>query len=222
MKKKFIILGILAVVILICINLLYGFFYEDNIENIMDKILFRTKYHSREIIDKHLKYNNIKDEEEYILSKNNISIKLLDINYEESSGNLKALFEIYTTDDKTLNKIHFIPKINDNNNILYNKQVGVKLYVDNLDYLLYNNNLYNKLSTKSFSTNKLDNDDNSIITTQKDSKTKNIEITLNLGENYKIQEYLSFEFLNIIYKPELDNSYKVFNSYGSFRFIIDF
>ena len=222
MKKKFIILSILIIIFIILINLFYGFFYDDNIENVMDKILFRTKYYSREILDKHLEYNNINDGEEYILSKNNISIKLLNINYEESSGNLKANFEVYANDDKTLNKIHFLSKINDDNNIFYNKQTGVRLYVDNLDYLLYNNNLYDKLSTKNLDTSKLDNENNSISTSQKDSKTKNIEITLNLGENYKIQNSLYIEYLNIIYKPELHNSYKVFNSYGSFRFIIDF
>lgn len=220
MKKKFIILGILAIIILICINLLYGFFYEDNIKNIMDKILFRTKYHSREIIDKQVLYGNF--EKDSMITKNNISLKLSSINYEETSGILNADFELSSTEPNFLEEICYIMKINDKQNIFYNKRVGEKLYVDNLDYLLFNHDLYNKLSSKNLKTDKSENTTNLITLSKLNNNTTNIKILLYLEKNYKVQESLSFEFFDLIYKPESNNSHKVFDSFGSFRFIINF
>ena len=81
MKNKFIILCVSSIFFFILVNIFYGFFYEDNIENIMDKILFRTKYYSREILEKTIKYNNIGNDN--IIRKNNISMRLANINYKE-------------------------------------------------------------------------------------------------------------------------------------------
>lgn len=220
MKKKIIILCILSTILFILVNIFYGFFYEDNIENIMDKILFRTRYYSREILEKSAEYNNIGDNN--ILNKNNISIRLSNINYEETSGLLKASFELSSTEANFLDKISYIMKINDKETLFYNERVGEKLYVDNLDYLLFNHDLYNKLSAKKLNTYKLDNETNLITLTKINDNTQNIEIFLNLEKNYKIQESLYFEFLDLIYKPESNNSHKVFDGYGSFRFIINF
>lgn len=219
MKKKFIILGILTILILICINLLYGFFYEDNIKNVVDKFIFRNKYYSREIMDKQMLYGDF--ENNNILTKNNISIQLSNISYDQPSGKLNAIFEVSANDNQSLDKICFLLKVNDNKNIFYNKRVGEKLFVDNLDYLLYNNDLYYKLSTKNLDTSSLEKQ-NPIGTSQKDDQTKNVEMTLYLGENYEISDDLYIEFLNLIYKPTSSNSHKVFDGYGSFRFVINF
>lgn len=219
MKKKFIVLGILAIIILICINLLYGFFYEDNIKNVVDKFIFRNKYYSREIMDKQVLYGNFESDNQ--LTKNNISIQLSDISYDQPSGKLDAIFEVSANDNQALDKICFLLKVNDNKNIFYNKRVGEKLFVDNLDYLLYNNDLYYKLSTKDLDTSSLEKQ-NPIGTSPKDTNSKTIEMTLYLGENYEISDNLYIEFLNLIYKPTSSNSHKVFDGYGSFRFVITF
>lgn len=218
-KKKFIILSILTIVILVCINLFYGFFYEDNIKNVVDKIIFRTKYYSREIIDKQVLYGDF--ENNNMITKKNISMQLSNINYDQTNGKLDVNFKVSTNNNQSLDKICFLLKVNDNKNVFYNKRVGEKLFVNNLDYLLYNNDLYYKLSTKDLDTSKLEND-GLISTPQQNKNSKNIEITLYLGENYEVSDNLYIEFLNLIYKPELDNSYKIFNSYGSFRYIINF
>lgn len=220
MKKKFIILCVSSIIFFILVNIFYGFFYEDNIENIMDKILFRTKYYSREILEKTIKYNNIGNDN--IIRKNNISIRLANINYKESSGILKANFELSSNEANSFDKISYMMKINDKQNVFYNERVGEKLYVDNLDYLLFNNNLYNKLSNKRLDTDKLDDETHLITLSKLNETTTNIEITLNLEKNYKIQENLYIEFLNLIYQPKSNNSHKVFDGFGSFSFVINF
>ena len=220
MKKKFIILWIFSIILFILVNIFYGFFYEDNIEKIVDKILFRTKYYSREILEESVEYSNTQNDNK--LTKNNISIRLENIKYEETSGILKANFELSSIEPNYLNEISYIMKIDDKKNIFYNERVGEKLYVDNLDYLLFNHDLYDKLSTKKLNTDRLEIKENLINLSKTNDNTTNIEILLNLEKHYKIQNCLSFEFLNLIYKPKSYNSYKVFNGFGSFKFVINF
>lgn len=220
MGKKFIAIGIFFLILFIFVNIFYGFFYEDNIDSLLDKITFRIKYYSREILEYSLDYN--KNEMHSIISKDNISIELSNINYEQSSGKLTADFNFYTNDEKNLEKLRFMLRIHDNKNIYYNKSVGDNLFVGNTDYLLYNKNLYFKLSTKGLDTSKLDEDTSFKFSNLENGKCKALSVVLDLDENYKISDNLYIEFLDLIYKPKYDNSYKVFNYLGEFRYKISF
>ncbi len=220
MGKKFIIICIFFFVFFILVNIFYGFFYEDNIDSLQDKITFRIKYYSREILEH--SFNNNENELPAITSKDNISIELSNINYEQESGKMTINFKFYTNDEKNLEKLRFMLRIHDNKNIYYNKSVGDNLFVGNTDYLLYNKNLYSKLSTKGLDTSKLDEDTSFKFSNLENGKYKTLSLTFNFGENYKISDNLYIEFLDLIYKPECDNSYKLFNYLGEFRYKISF
>lgn len=219
MGKKFIIIGIFFFIFFIFVNIFYGFFYEDNINSLRDKITFRIKYYSREILEQCLEYN--KDSYAKI-SKDNISIELYNLSYEQSSGLLSINFNFYTNDKQILEKLRFMLRVHDDKNIYYNKSVGDLLFVGNTDYLLYNKNLYSKLSTKGLDTNQLDEDTSFNISNLENGKYKTLSLTFNLGENYKISDNLYIEFLDLIYKPQYNNCYKIFNYLGEFKYKISF
>lgn len=220
MKKKFIVIGIFFFIFFVFVNIFYGFFWEDNIDNLLDKIYFRIKYNSREILETSLKYN--KNKLPIIISKDNISVELYNINYEQSSGQMITNFKIYSNDGQTLEKLRFMLRVHDNKNVYYNKSVGDNLFVGNTDYLLYNKNLYYKLSTKGLDTGKLNDDTTFKLSNSEKSNCKNLSLSFNLDKNYKISDSVYIEFLDLIYKLEQNNSYKIFNYLGEFRYKISF
>lgn len=219
LKKKFIFICIALLIFFVLINILYDFFYGDDIDNLYDKLYFRFRYYSREILETTINYNDSNTNN--VLSKDNISIKLSSIDYEKSSGLLKANFEIYTKDESFLDKLHFMLRIHNNTELFYNSSVGDMLFVGNTDYLLYNKNLYPKLSAKKFDISKLDEATRVDIVNTSNTNCKSIELNFNLGENYEIQDKLYIEFLDLIYKPLYKISHKVFDPLGEFRFIIN-
>lgn len=216
MKKKFFIISICFIVFFILINIFYDFFYGDNINNIIDKILFRKNYYLREILECNYNEKN----SVAILSKNNISIKLSNVNYETEAGVLNVNFDIYTNNNEVLNELRFMLCVHDNKTMFYNNSVGDMLFVGNTDYLVYNKNLYSKLSTKKLNYSKLNEEKKFDIVNTSSPSCKNIKLEFNLGENYKIQDKLYIEFLDLIYKPQNDTSHKIFNPLGEFKFVI--
>ena len=105
--------------------------------------------------------------------------------------------------------------------MFYNSIIRKKMYVDNTDYLLYNHNLYNKLSFKDFNIDNLNDKQFSIVNSNTKNE-KNIEVCLNLKENYELSNNLYIEILGLIYKPKLENSYKLFDSIGELKYIVKF
>lgn len=222
MVKKFIIIGVILFIFFILVNIFYGFFYEDNVDNLIDKLSFRMKYYSREILECNLNYNKDEANINNVISKDNISIELYNINYDQSSGKLETNFKIYLNNEQNLEKLRFMLRVHDNKNIYYNKSVGDILFVGNTDYLLYNKNLYFKLSSKGLDTKKLDDDTSFNLSNSENGNYKILSLTFNLGANYKISDNLYIEFLDLIYKPESDNCYKIFKHLGEFKYKISF
>ncbi len=219
MRKKFVIIVILFIVFFILVNTFYGFFYEDNVGNLLDKITFRIKYYSREILEYNLDYNKDKNA---IISKDNISAELYDTNYDPLSGQLTINFKFYTNNEKLIERLRFMLRVHDDEKIYYNHSVGDQLFVGNTDYLLYNKNLYPKLSTKGFDTSKLDEETSFRFSSLENGKYKTLSLTFNLGKNNETSNNFYVEFLDIIYAPKYDNSYKVFDYLGEFRYKISF
>lgn len=219
MKKKIIFISIWLIIIFILINVLYGFFYEDDISSIFDKIAFKKNYYSREILECNVDNNN---EEENIISKNNMSVELVSINYEQESGMLNAEFDFYTDDEIRLEKMRAMLRVHDDKNIFYNKSVGNMLYLGGTDYILYNRKLYSKLSNKNFDISKMDEEKEFNFSVRPGKNGKKLKLEFNLGENYKISDSLYIEFLDLIYKPNFDTSQKPIYPLGEFKFIINF
>ena len=219
MRKKFVIIVILFIVFFILVNTFYGFFYEDNVGNLLDKITFRIKYYSREILEYNLDYNKDKNA---IISKDNISAELYDTNYDPLSGQLTINFKFYTNNEKLIERLRFMLRVHDDEKIYYNHSVGDQLFVGNTDYLLYNKNLYPKLSTKGFDTSKLDEETSFRFSSLENGKYKTLSLTFNLGKNNETSNNFYVEFLDIIYAQKYDNFYKVFDYLGEFRYKISF
>jgi len=220
LRKKFIIISILFFCFFILINIFYGFFYDDNIDNLLDKLSFRINYYSREILEQCLDYNKTKLPT--IISKDDMSIELSNINYEQSSKKLSIDFNFYTNDERNLEKLRFMLRVHDGKKIYYNKSVGDNLFVGNTDYLLYNKNLYFKLSTKGLDSSKLDENTSFNLSDLENGKYKTLSLIFNLGENCNTLDNLYIEFLDLIYKPEYDNCYKIFNYLGELKYKISF
>lgn len=218
MKKKIIIIFILYIIISILVNIFYGFFYEDDIGNIIDKLNFRKKYNSRKIVTQTY---DAKNDTNSMFSNNIVSISLSNLSYKKNEGKLKFNLIFSLKDKKTIEDLCFILKVHNNNNMFYNSIIGKKMYVDNTDYLLYNHNLYNKLSFKDFNIDNLNDKQFSIVNSNTKNE-KNIEVCLNLKENYELSNNLYIEILGLIYKPKLENSYKLFDSIGELKYIVKF
>lgn len=218
--KKFIIVVLWLLFLGLIINLLYDFFRGDNVNNLYDKLYFRAKYYSREIIETTINYNDTSKNN--IISKNNISIKLSNISYEKENGLLNANFEIYTNDNSYLEKLRFMLCAHDDKSMFYNKSVGDMLFVGNTDYLLYNKDLYSKLSNKKYDIIKLDVDSQFRINNTENTNCKSVELKFNLGKNEIIQDKFYIEFLDLIYRQLNQVSNKIFDPLGEFKFIIEF
>ncbi len=218
MKKKFLVITICFIIFFILVNIFYNFFYGDDIDNIMDKILFRKNYYLREIIE----CNYDKNSSECIISKGNISIRLNNINYENSNRTLKVNFDFYTNDSKPLKSLRSMLRVHDDSNIYYNKSIGDRtLFVGNTDYLLYNKNLYSQISTKGFLTNQLNEDEIFDFSNTINSNCLQLELMFDLDKDNELSKVLYIEFLDLIYKCEYDNSNKIFYPIGECKFIID-
>ena len=97
MKKKFVFILIWLIVITILTNIFYYLIMEDGINILLPQLAFKFKYYFREVIDITVDYKNL--EENNVISKDNVSIKLSDINYQQDSGELNIKIEFYTNND---------------------------------------------------------------------------------------------------------------------------
>lgn len=217
LKTKFIFIVITLLISFVLINILYDFFYGDDIDNLYDKLYFKFKYYSREILETTINYDSISTDN--VLCKGNISIKLSSVDYEKSSGLLKTNFEIYSNDKSFLDELRFMLCVHNDTELFYNSPIGDMLFVGNTDYLLYNKSLYSKLSAKKFDISKLDEDTKFDIVSTSNTHCKSIELEFNIGTEMQSRVYI--EFLDLIYKQLYNVSRKVFDPLGEFRFVIN-
>lgn len=228
MKKKFIIVFIWFIILNILINVCYYLITENGIDVILPKISFEIRYFFREVIEKNIKYNNFS--EDNTISKNNFSVNLSNIEYEQSSGELKLKFNFYTDDKQTLEYFGSILRIYDDNKIFYHNSLGSLAFSDNYKYLLYDTNVYDEIDSFDLYNKKLygkldDTNLNKETLIQTVNMETNIyaETTLYLGENYKIPNKLYIDFIDLQYKS-VDRfiAHRVIEPLGEFRFIITF
>lgn len=220
--KKFLIIILWIAILNIFVSIFYGFFFANDFQELKDEIFFRIKYYSREIVSINLSYNDIKDNKNNVISKENISVKITDINYDQSSGKLKLNLEFYTNDGQNLENIMCMLRICDSKNVFYNDMLGIAEMVDNIDYLVYTQKLYNNFDIKKLNIMKIDKEINGTFYTSNDENYKNIELKLDLDANYEFSNELSIKLLDLIYTPAGDFSYKPIEPLGEFRFTIDF
>lgn len=224
-KKKIIIALVYVLILCIIINILHVLFYKEYMgllqycKSFSDEINLKTEYYSRKIIKSTLDYSNY-SQEKNVMSTDQISINLSNINYDQNSGILKMKFIFYMNDGQCLESVRFKLKIYDKKYLFYENQIGSIYYMDNLDYLFYNEDLYNKIANKKLDTSKLNQ--NSKCNKFKEDIYQILEVELNVGQNYKIQDSLHIEFLNLIYNPLGDFYYKAIEPLGEIKYIINF
>lgn len=231
MKKKLAITLIWLAIITILVNVCYYLILEGGIGIVKNKLDFSIKYHFREIIETNIEYNDYN--ENNIISKNNLSVKLSNISYEKNSGDLKIKFEVCTNDDQILEGVGSVIRIYDENKLFYHSMSGNLYMTDNIDdYLLYNTNVYDEIKiTENYNVNiygELDDTNFNLdklceITTSEDDKFKIIELSINLGENYQISDKLFIDFLDMQYKTVDEfTAHRLIEPLGELKFIIEF
>lgn len=97
MKKKFIIIFIWLIVITILINIFYYLIMENGINILSHQLAFKLKYYFRKVIEVEVDYNDL--ERNNVISKDNISVKLSNIDYKQDTGKLNVKLEFYTNND---------------------------------------------------------------------------------------------------------------------------
>lgn len=226
-KKKVIFAIIYVLILIIVINILHIFFYrqiaffKEQLKQVPEKISFRKEYYSRKILETTLDYDNY-SQNENILSTEDISIKLRDINYDKPSGVLKANFDFYMNDGQCLDDVRFKLKSTDKEYLFYDNQVGDIAYMDNFDYLFYDQHEFYKVANKHLNQSKINRTKEFEIATSDDGMNKTFQLEFNLGKNYEIKEKINISFFNVIYRPLGDFLYKAIEPLGEFKFIINF
>lgn len=214
-KKKFILIIIWLLLLGIIINVLYGFIYENDAELLKEELKFNFRYYTRTVVQASLNYEEEK-QPSAVVSKNNISIKLNDINYDKITGKLKLDFEFYTNDNQIFGKnIGAIARIYDSKNIFYNSLIG-NAVTENKEQLL------NKSVNKKLDDSKINNSNFEIFDSE-NRNSKKVEIDLELSENYEISENLNIEFLDFTYKIVDEFLYhRAIEPMGEFKFVVNF
>lgn len=214
--KKLFIVFIWIFLLNIFVMLAYGFFYEDDANKLKDMLTYKFKFHTRTIAKTSLEYNKFNDAQN-VVSKNNISIKLTDINYDKTSGNLKLNFDFYTNDKQNFDRnIGTILRIYDDNNLFYNSLLG-NLSTENKEFLL------EEKKYKNLDDSFLDESSNFEIMDSEQGYCKKVEINLNLGKDYQILNALNIEFQDFMYRT-VDEflAHRAIEPLGEFKFIINF
>lgn len=214
-KKKFILIFIWLLLLVLIINVLYGFVYENDAEILKEELKFNFRYYTRTIVQTSLNYedsNNLNG----MVSKNNISIKLNNINYDKITGKLKLDFDFSTNDNQIFSEnIGTILKIYDSKKIFYNSLLG-NMVTENQERLLSKN-----MNKKLYDSNL--NNVNFEVLDLENGSSKEVEIDLELGENYEISDKLNIEFWDFSYKTADEFLYhRAIEPMGEFKFVINF
>lgn len=216
LRKKVLFIFVWFIVLGVLINILYGVFYNNDLGTLKDFIVFNFKYHTRKIEESTIEYSEFsKENSNNVISKNNISIELLNMEYVETTGDLNLSFEFYTNDNKSfVENMGFLLKIYDGENIFYNETLGNytsdnETFLKKVDKNLKTDYLYkNIIENMSFSSN---------------SKNAILDIKMNLGENYKINEDLNISIIDYMYRTTEEYlQHRAIEPMGEFKFIIDF
>lgn len=215
LKKLFIVL-IWIFLLNIFVMLAYGFFYENDASKLKEVAVYKFRFHTRTIAKTSLEYDKFNDAQN-VVSKNNISIKLADINYEKASGNLKLNFEFYTNDKQNFDRnIGTILRIYDDNNLFYNFSLG-NLSTENKELLL------EEKKYKELDDSLLDESSNFEIMDSEQGYCKKVEINLNLGKDYQILNALNIEFQDFTYRTEDEFLvHRAIEPMGEYKFIVNF
>lgn len=230
MKKKIFAILIWLIIINILINIFYYLIMENGINILMPQLAFKLKYYFREVVEAEVDYNDL--EKCNVVSKNNASIKLSNINYQKDSGELQLKFEFYTNNDYILENIGGVLRVYDDQKIFSHNCIGGGFGDwENIQYLLisedmyrnvdfsneYNKQLYGELDDSNlnidrlFSINSLE--DYPIIG----------ELSLNLGKGYEISDNLYIDFLDFQYKSVDEFVWrKAIEPLGELKFIVNF
>lgn len=214
-KKKFILIFIWLLLLVLIINVLYGFVYENDAEILKEELKFNFRYYTRTVVQTSLNYEDDNDLNA-IVSKNNISIKLNNINYDKVAGKLKLDFEFSTNDSQIFaENIGTILRIYDSKNIFYNSLLG-NMATENQERLL------SKTINKKLDYSKLNNINFEVLDLENGS-SKKVEIDLELGGNYEITDKLNIEFFDFTYKTVDEFLYhRAIEPMGEFKFVINF
>lgn len=229
MKKKFIIIFIWLIVITILINIFYYLIMENGINILSYQLAFKLKYYFRKVIEVEVDYNDL--ERNNVISKDNISVKLSNIDYKQDTGKLNVNLEFYTNNDgDVLEYTGGIARVYDDKKIFFNGPVGSLLDdMENMKYLLFSEDIYGnveegykKLFGKLDYSNLNDTFESCIINTiEEDPITA--ELNLNLGEKYKIPDKLYISIIDLMYKSVDEFAVcKAIEPLGELKFIVNF
>lgn len=208
---------LIVIIYMSLLNIIIMFFYTDSIKDLKNTLIFKSKYVRKTVLETNLNYNDIS--ENNIISKNNFSIQLSNLNYNKENGSLKLEFKFYTNDEKMISNIEYIIIIYDSKKIFYlnersNEQKYAKYITKEKPY-------------KSLDKNMIESDEQYKSYYIKDYNSeyeiqKTFELEVFLGENYNILDELNIDFWNLTYK-EIDDftSRKVIEPLGEYKFIVD-
>ena len=125
---------------------------SDGVKGIREKILYRNLYKNREILE------NIDGSNELI--KNDIKVSLKEKSYDQETGKLRLFFEFENVKGEILSELNTMIRVRDDSKIFYNKATDDNdLYVDDIDYFIYDYPLYSMLSTKDYMIDDIDFDE---------------------------------------------------------------
>lgn len=211
MKKKFFIILLLLLISFVIVNLSYDFFMIDGVKSIREKIVYRRFYNEREVLE------NVNNENE--LTHGNITVELKEKSYDKETGKIKMFFVFSHVDNFEIYNMYSMLRVHDGSKMFFNKAVGEnKSFVDDIDYFVYNYNLYSMLSNKEFEIDAIDFDEKFFF--MREGKTQELEIILDIGKEYQKGDVIYVEFLDLLFSaggfPQ-----KAFDYLGEFRFKIE-
>lgn len=229
MKKKFIIIFIWLIVITILINIFYYLIMENGINILSHQLAFKLKYYFRKVIEVEVDYNDL--ERNNVISKDNISVKLSNIDYKQDTGKLNVKLEFYTNNDgDVLEYTGGVARVYDDKKIFSNGPVGTFFAdMENIKYLLFSEDIYGnaednykKLFGKLDYSNLNDTSESCTINTSEEGPITE-ELNLNLGEGYKISDKLYISIIDLLYKSVDEFEYhKAIEPLGELKFTVNF
>lgn len=213
MIKKLIVILFVMAFFTVVLNLTYDFFMIGDNIGVYDNVFFRKTYANREILEGQVNAES--------LEHNDMRIWVKSSSYDKETGRLEILFEFEDVNKVEMNDLCMKLRVHDDSYVFYNKVVGNKLFADEIDYFVYNYDLYNLLSSEGFNTEKENLTEKYYFTGGE--KGGGIPMVLNLGKGYEIDNYLYVEFLDMLYNKDYDTRVnKVFDKLGEFKFKFKF
>lgn len=212
MKKKIFIVFVLFIIAFIIVNLSYDFFMADGVKSIREKIAYRKFYNEREILE------NVNNEN--ALTHGDIIVELKEKSYDKETGKVRLFFVFNNIKDIGIFDMYSMIRVHDGSKIYFNKAVGEnKIFVDDIDYFVYNYHLYSMLSSKGFEIDDIDFDEKFFF--MREGDTQELEIILDIGKEHQKGDIIYVEFLDLLFSQGAGIPQKAFDYLGEFRFKIE-